>query len=201
MFGEQIFNFSNKNQLDNLTDKFLIASPFVGLNEVFNKSLIYITDHGEDGAVGLIINNNLFINKKLNRNLNKMFFDDPQLKNAKFEIFLGGPVDQEKGFILHSNDYDKDLLIKCSKDISISCSINTLKDIIKGSGPKHSLLAMGCTQWKAGQIEKEIANNLWIVAKGSMDIIFDTQNDKKWENALKSLGIDTKLFCGQVGHG
>lgn len=201
MQDKQNFDFSQQDQLNNLSGKFLIASPFVGMSEIFNKSLIYITDHNKDGAAGLIINYNLYINKKLNKSLNKMFFDDPQLKSAKFEIFLGGPIEPEKGFIIHSNDYDKDLLTKCCNDISISCSVNTLKDIIKGNGPKRSLLVMGYTEWKAGQIEKEIANNLWIVAKSDVEIMFDAEYAKKWENALKSVGIDKNLFCGQIGHG
>lgn len=195
------FDLRVNNKSNNLSGKFLIASPFMSTDEIFNKSLIYITDHCSDGAIGLIVNHNLYVNKKLNKALNKMFFNDPNLVNAKLEIFLGGPLDPEKGFIIHSNDYSKDLLFRCNDEISISSSTNTLKNILKGVGPKQSLLVMGYTGWNAKQLEREIENNLWIVADSDADLLFDPNHETKWQAALSKVGIDRTLFCGQIGHG
>jgi putative transcriptional regulator len=201
MLNRKNFDLRVSNKSNNLSGKFLIASPFVQSDEIFNKSLIYVTDHNADGAVGLIVNNNIYVNKKLNKTLSKLFFNDASLANAKLEIFLGGPLDTEKGFIIHSNDYSKDLLIKCNDEISISSSTTTLKNILKGAGPKRSLLIMGYSGWKANQLEEEIEQNLWIVADSDTDIIFNPNHNTKWENALKKIGIDQSMFCCQVGHG
>jgi putative transcriptional regulator len=201
MSDKKIFDLTANYESDNLTAKFLIASPFIGLNDIFNKSLIYVTAHSPAGALGLIVNHQILIDKKLNKNLTKIFIDDKKLANADLQIFLGGPIEPERGFIIHSGEYEKDLLVRCEDDIAISCSSNTLNDILKGTGPKRSLLVMGYTGWEPGQLEKEISNNLWIVAQGDGDLLFDPHHETKWENALKTVGIDQSLFCGQVGHG
>jgi putative transcriptional regulator len=201
MLNKKNFDLRASSKSNNLSGKFLIASPFVETDEIFNKSLIYVTDHNKNGAVGLIVNHNIYVNKKLNKTLNKMFFNDSSMVNAKLEIFLGGPLDPEKGFIIHSNDYNQDLLFKCNDEISISSSTNTLKNILKGVGPKRSLLVMGYSGWKANQLEKEIEKNLWIVADSDLDLIFNSNHDTKWEKALKKLGIDQSMFCCQIGHG
>ena len=201
MLNRKNFDIRVSNKSNNLSGKFLIASPFVSNDEIFNKSLIYVTDHNENGAVGLIVNHNIYVNKKLNKTLSKMFFDDSKVSNAKLEIFLGGPLDPEKGFIIHSNDYNKDLLFKCNDEISISSSTKTLKNILKGVGPKRSLLVMGYSGWSAKQLEEEIEQNLWIVADSDIDLIFNPNHDTKWDKALKGVGIDRSMFCCQIGHG
>jgi putative transcriptional regulator len=201
MLDKKIFDLTSNNALNNLTGKFLIASPFIGLNAIFNKALIYITAHSKSGAVGLIVNHHINIEKKLDSSSSKSVADSSLLKDIEIEVCLGGPVEPERGFIIHSGEYEKDLLAKCNDEISISCSSNTLHKILTGTGPKRSLLVMGYTGWEAHQIEKEIENNLWIVTEGDVDLIFDHKHETKWETALKKVGIDQSLFCGQVGHG
>jgi putative transcriptional regulator len=205
MLDDKTFNLTGNYESNNLASKFLIASPFIGLNELFNKSLIYIAEHSSNGAIGLIVNNKIHIGKQYDENLIKVFFNNAGKKftspKPEIQIFLGGPIEPERGFIIHSNDYDKDFLAKCNDEILISCSPNTLMKILNGSGPKHSLFLMGYTVWRAGQLEQEIADNLWIIAKSDTSLMFDSRNEDKWSNALKQVGIDTSVFCGQVGHG
>lgn len=230
MLGHKILDFTGKNESDNLTTKyvidltgddessnltgkFLVASPFGGLNDLFNRSLIYIAEHNVNGVVGLIVNNPIDP-MPCNINITKMFFNK---KSKRFEpdelseptkdadnqlsLFLGGPIDPERGFIIHSSDYQNDCLAKCSNDILISCSPNTLERILDGSGPKSSLIVMGYTGWRAGQLEKEMADNLWVVTKGDANLMFQTHYELQWSTALRQVGVYEALFCGQSGRG
>jgi putative transcriptional regulator len=208
-----VIDLTGDDKSSNLTGKFLIASPFVGLNDLFDKSLIYIAEHSVNGVVGLIVNNPIDP-LPCNINITKMFFNK---KSKRFEsdelnqlandagnqlaLFLGGPIDPERGFIIHSSDYQNDCLAKCSNDILISCSPNTLEKILDGSGPKSSLVVMGYTGWRAGQLEKEMAENLWVVTKGDANLMFQTPHELQWSAALKQVGVYEALFCGQIGRG
>ena len=205
MPGDKIFDLTGSHNSTNLIGKFLIASPFIGLSDIFNKSIIYIIDHNPKGAVGLIINHQIYTNNKSKVKGSRTFFSNV---NGNYEpikpeirIFLGGPIDTDKGFIIHSNEYKHDLLTEPASDVYISCSPDTLNKILEGGGPKQSLLMMGYTGWEAGQLEKEIAENLWIVAEGDTALIFDVHNEDKWDNTLKKMGIDQSLFSCRVGHG
>lgn len=183
----------SRQDFSNLTGKILIASPYTMEGNVFHQSLIYVIHHGEDGAVGFIFNhlaNNTPISK-----LFRKFDHDVDLKILSLGIHIGGPVEIERGFFLHSTDYNKNLLFRLEgSELAVSSNLEILKDITNGHGPDRSLFMVGYTGWTSGQMEFEIQNNLWIVAEPDNDLIFGTNNNLKWNTALAKLGIDSSCF-------
>jgi putative transcriptional regulator len=184
---------------NNLSGKVLIASPYTLYSDVFHKSLIYILSHTPDGASGLIVNH-LMSRMPLKSLFHSVNDTDPNINNMILSIYLGGPIELEKGFFLHSDEYDKNLLFKSQNNIAISSNTDILKDIAAGVGPKHSLFIVGYTAWKAGQLELELENNFWIVSECNPELIFSEANDQKWHIALKNLGIEDAHFSAKLGH-
>ena len=191
--GNQVFN--------NLSGKILIASPYTLYSDVFHKSLIYILSHTEDGASGLIVNH--LMSRMPLKSLFSTINDEKNTNNINdmvLSIYLGGPIELEKGFFLHSDEYDKNLLFKFQNNIAISSNTDILKDIAAGRGPKHSLFIVGYTSWAPGQLEFELENNFWIVSECNPELIFSEVNDQKWTIALKNLGIEDAHFTAKLGH-
>ncbi|MES2214969.1 MAG: YqgE/AlgH family protein [Pseudomonadota bacterium] len=183
---------------DNLSGKFLVASPYSGLTDSFNKSLIYIASHSDQGSVGMIVNR--VINRMPFQAMMKLLQGDDSTSEFIVPIYLGGPVEPERGFILHTTEYDKNLLLKFSNNLAVSSNLEILRDIAKGTGPANSLFVLGYTGWNAGQLESEISSNFWLVADYDKDLMFDSIDEKKWDIALSRLGIDNTLFAPGMGH-
>ncbi len=194
----KLFMNGNGSSLEDLTGKFLIASPYSFGSDVFNKSLIYVVSHSEKGAMGMIVNH--MVNRVPANSLLKLFKDETNVSELVLPIYLGGPVEPERGFILHSCEYDKNLLLKVESDLAVSSNIEILKDIALGAGPKRSLFVLGYTGWDAGQLEREIQNNMWIVSDSSKDLIFSETTEDKWSAALYKMGIDNTNFAPHAGH-
>lgn len=177
----------------NLTGKILIASPYTMEGNVFHQSLIYVVHHNADGAVGFIFNR--LINNAPVNNLFKQIDPTIDLSMLNLDIHIGGPVELERGFFLHSADYDKNLLFKAEgAEIAISSNLEILKDITSGKGPKSNMFIIGYTGWSSGQMELELQSNLWIVLEPDKDLIFSSDNNSKWIKALGKLGIDSTDF-------
>ncbi len=177
----------------NLTDKILIASPYTMEDNIFHQSIVYVVHHGDQGAVGFLVNR-LVKNPPVNNLFKKAEFKlDLNLLNLK--IHIGGPLELERGFFLHSAEYNKNLLFKLeNSELAVSSNIEILKDITSGSGPKHSMFAIGYTGWGVGQLEFEIQNNLWLISEPDYDLIFGNDTATKWPNALAKLNIDGTDF-------
>ena len=178
----------------NLTGKILIASPYAMEGNIFHQSLIYVVHHSTDGAVGFIVNRTINNNTHISTLFKK---NDPSINLSllNLEIHIGGPLELERGFFLHSAEYDKNLLFKLEKsDLAVSSNLEILKDITNNAGPKLNMFAIGYTGWSTGQIELEIQNNLWIVAEPDTNLIFGTDANSKWFTALANLGIDSSDF-------
>ncbi|MBP9839082.1 MAG: YqgE/AlgH family protein [Proteobacteria bacterium] len=184
--------------LDNLTGKLLIASPNRLMDEVFGKSVIYVTAHSKEGAIGLVVN----------KMVNKVPFDvivkmidktPPTVLGGELPIHIGGPVSPERGFLLHSTDYDRNLMVKCSNNLAISSNTEILADIATGNGPKNVMFLLGYTGWNEDQIQEEISQDLWIVSEPDDEIIFAGDNKTKWQSALKKAGINDTLFSNHSG--
>lgn len=187
----------------NLSGKILIASPYVPISDVFSKSVIYVLSHTEEGAVGLMVNH--VVNRvpfdSFFRNITNSTLTINTSNQYIFPVYLGGPVEKERGFFLHSSEYEKNILFKFQEEgICISSNTEIVKDIAEGNGPKESLFAIGYTGWEAGQLETEVENNLWIISNCEKDIIFSTVDEQKWINALKRIGIDNSCFSSRFGH-
>jgi len=181
----------------NLTGKILIASPYTMEDNIFYQSIVYIVHHSDQGSVGFLVNR-LIKNPPVNSLFKKAEFKlDLNMLNLK--IHIGGPLELERGFFLHSAEYNKNLLFKLeNSELAVSSNIEILKDITSGSGPKHSIFAIGYTGWGAGQLELEIQNNLWLLSEPDYDIIFGDDHTTKWSNALAKLNIDDTGFVPYV---
>ncbi|ADE29543.1 hypothetical protein MA5_01515 [Rickettsia prowazekii str. GvV257] len=181
----------------NLSGKTLVATPYVITKGIYHKSLIYMLSHTEEGAIGLIFN------RLVNHVDLKSFFkikEDKITSQVMVPIYLGGPIEHEKGFFLHSRDYNKNLLLDFHNDLAVSSNLEISEDIAFGKGPKNSLFIVGYTAWKPGQLEEELEKNLWLVMDCSKEFIFAENPENKWHNALKHLGIDEIYFSSQIGN-
>lgn len=177
---------------DNLSGKFLIASPFVLAGDVFHKTIIYVMSHTTEGAAGLIINYRL--SKSPADFLLKLVSDKDLKLSDNIPVHLGGPVQLERGFLLHTNDYSKNTLFEFTHNLALSSNQEILDDMANGLGPKHSLFAIGYTKWDSNQLEEEIAKNLWIAAEADTDLIFNEKDYDKWHSALSNIGINEHSF-------
>ncbi len=191
---------SNKYNLDNLTGKLLIASPNYFFSDIFKKSVIYITSNNKEGTVGLIVNRP--INHISYDTMIKMIKSDSETKacNGSMAVYLGGPTEPERGFILHSAEYDKNVLIKCSNNIAVSSNTQILQDIASGNGPENSLFVLGYTNWEEGQLEMEMNENMWVVSEFNQDILFVEKDETKWSSMLKQIGVDSSLYTSRPGY-
>lgn len=186
----------NKIDINNLTGKCLIAMP--DATDEFAQSVIYICSHGKDGAMGFIVNHRLkeFSFSDLAVDLPFSF----QEKGLPVSLYNGGPIDRTKGFILHSDEYQLPDSINTGGGIAVSSSLEVLKDIASGKGPKQRIIALGYAGWAPNQLEKEILNNQWLVIEANQDLVLGSQDTSKWESALSSLGIDNINFPTTYGH-
>jgi len=179
-----------------LSGKFLIASPSMG-DPRFYKSVIYMISHKDEGAMGIVINQPI-IKTKINN-----IVSNEELKNSSsidnIPITYGGPVDTKKGFILHTSEFKDETTIKVNSEIFLTSNINILKSIVKGNGPKKSLFALGYAGWFAGQLEDELLNEGWLVAPGNSKLIFECKAEKKWSEAIKSIGINPNFLSSVAG--
>ena len=190
----------------NLTNHFLIAMP--GLrDEVFSRSVVYVCEHTERGALGLVINKTCGMD--LRRLLAKVDLplrrDD--LSNAP--VFQGGPVQTERGFVLHENisqDANKPTETVYASSLSIpgGLEMTTSKDVLEalasGAGPRKVLVTLGYAAWGEGQLESELSDNSWLTVAASNSIIFDTPVAQRYDQALLLLGGESWMLSPDVGH-
>lgn len=180
-----------------LEGKLLIALP--GMPDPrFEGSVIYMCAHSEEGAMGLIINKpieGLSFRELLDRLDLK-----PAGKAPDVPVLFGGPVETSRGFVLHSTDYPGDAsTMAVSKDVALTATVDILRAIAAGDGPRDVIFALGYAGWGAGQIEDEIRSNGWVHCDADKAILFDAGVDSKWSEALKKLGIDLSGLTANAG--
>ena len=180
----------NKNKnYNSLQGKFLISSPNIN-DDVFKKSLIYIISDNEDGSMGIIVNkpaHKVNLTSLLGENINNTI--------KRPQVYFGGPVELDKGFILHTNDYENNKNhIKLDNGLILSSDFSTIKEIAHGKGPSNSILALGYTGWSSFQLHAELKKNDWFELNLDRDIIFAKNHKKKWDQAISKLGINKKLL-------
>ena len=180
-----------------LTGQLLVAMPTMG-DPRFHRSVIYMCAHGEDGAMGLVVN-------KL---LGEVTFDD-LLDQVGVEaedvadpirVHFGGPVETGRGFVLHSDEYLKDASMPVDDGVALTATVDVLKDLAEGAGPRRALLALGYAGWGPGQLDSEIHANGWLIIAPDERLLFDTDLDHKWERAIAKLGFDPSSLSGEAGH-
>jgi putative transcriptional regulator len=165
----------------------------------FAETVIYLCEHTEDGAVGIIINRPSKVTLKELTNQLEISVEITE-KNDK-AILLGGPVAQQQGFILFGTDLAKKPESKeRTSEITFSSSIDMLTEIAKGKGPEMNIISLGCAGWGAGQVEKELMENSWLLAPPNANIIFKLPFQQRWEAAAASIGVNRAFLSGDIGH-
>jgi putative transcriptional regulator len=196
-------DISGGDSITNLPGKLLVATPYSKLNDTFDKSIIYILDHSSKGAIGVIVNrliNKIPFNKIIEVLKNKEI-DECMMQNdhVALSLYSGGPIERDRGLVLHTNDYKSNALFGSETTFSISSNMEVLKDLLYNKGPKKSLFVMGYTLWQEGQLEKEIESNFWNITKGYEDIIFMEDNDLKWPSVTNLFNTTNSVFAPTLG--
>jgi putative transcriptional regulator len=190
-------HYKGMTETTNLIGQMLIAMPSMG-DPRFAGSVIYICAHSDDGAMGLIVN----------KPVKDLAFPDllsqleieaiDQARNT--QVYFGGPVEHGRGFVLHSPDYKtQGSTLQVDDAVSMTATLDILEDIARGFGPASSLLALGYAGWSAGQLENELAENGWLTCDGVPEIIFGTNSDDKWRDALATLGVSPLMLSAEGG--
>lgn len=180
-----------------LAGNLLIAMPSMG-DPRFARSVIYMCVHNEDGAMGLVINR-LIGSLSFSDLLAQLGIEERKAKQAT-RVHFGGPVETGRGFVLHSADYLQESSLKINDAVALTATLDVLRDIAGGSGPRRSLLALGYAGWGPGQLDAEIQANGWLHAEADEDLIFDDSLENKWERAISKLGVDLTKLSGTAGH-
>ena len=179
-----------------LTGKILIAMPGMG-DPRFDRSVVVLCAHGEDGGMGLIVNKPA-PHVDLGDLLEQLSI--PRSGPIRRPVYFGGPVETTRGFVLHSPDYGvEDSTLEVPGGFAMTATLDILRAIGAGTGPAHALVALGYAGWGAGQLESEIAQNGWLVGDPTPELIFDPDHGGKWLRAIQSLGIDPILLSGEGG--
>ncbi len=185
------------NSSTNLTNQFLIAMPSMqDMN--FSQTVTYICEHTDEGAMGIVVNRPT--NLHLNDILDQLDITDIDLKSGEEYIYIGGPVQPERGFVLHDDGHDWDSTLKITEGISVTTSKDILESIAAGKGPSLHLVALGYAGWASGQLEDEISANTWLSGPADSQIIFSTPAEQRWKAAAQLLGVDLNLLSGDTGH-
>lgn len=182
-----------------LNNQFLIAMP--GLQDPhFFHTVTYLCQHNQEGALGIVINRPTGM--KLKDIFDQMGIETDLEHIASTPVFAGGPVQQERGFVIHSPCQKQwDSSIATSDTIILTSSRDVLEAIAKGEGPEHFLIALGYAGWGSGQLEKEIVENAWLNTPCGEAILFDTPISERWNAAASQLGIDINRLTTSAGHG
>lgn len=182
----------------NLAGKLLIAMPGMG-DPRFEQSVIFVCAHSDDGAMGLIVNKPA---QKLKfGQLLKQLDITPAEGARDIRIHIGGPVENGRGFVLHSSDYSaKGSTLTVDSHFGMTATLDVLQALASGSGPALSLLALGYAGWGPGQLESEILANGWLTCDASPDLVFSLANPGKWQAALQSLGVNPIGLSATAGH-
>lgn len=183
-----------------LRNHFLLAMPTLA-DSGFAHTVTYLFEHSENGAMGIVIN------RPIGLTLGDIFAQlniDVKIDTPSLPILSGGPVQTERGFVIHATDRKRTPKWESSINMEGGISITTSKDVLEAiahnEGPHDFLVALGYAGWSAGQLEAELASNAWIYAPANTDILFHTPYEKRLDSAAKLLGIDMRLMSSDVGH-
>jgi len=184
--------------MKSLKHQFLISMPSMAESS-FSHTVTYICEHDSEGAMGLIINRPTDI--PLDEIFKQLEIDSGTRAHAKQPIYSGGPVQTDRGFILHPNDSKQwASTINIAGNISLTTSKDILAAIARDEGPENCLVALGYAGWSPGQLEEELGDNFWILAPASEDIIFNTPSDQRLNAAVGQLGISLEQLSPDAGH-
>jgi len=184
---------------DSLTGCLLVASPTLADSD-FAQTVIYLCAHStEDGAMGLVINKRLS-QPGLTDVMDQLGIE-PTPPRRLISLCAGGPLENARGFVLHSSEWTGDGSLTVNDEVTLTASLDVLREIADGAGPRNALLALGHAAWEPGQLEEEILkHNAWYVAPASEAIVFGTDHSVKWRRALAAIDLDAGRLSTTVGH-
>lgn len=165
----------------------------------FTRTLTLICEHSDEGAIGFILNrpidiavHELFLQQHKTIQETHSLYDDP--------LYLGGPLEQDHGFVLHSTDKRYESSMAVNDFFCVTASVEIFDDIVNNKGPEKNRFMLGYAGWSPGQLEAEIADNAWLTTEASADIVFDLPDDQQWQAAALSMGVDMSLINAEAGH-
>jgi putative transcriptional regulator len=180
-----------------LSGQLLVAMPQMS-DPRFARAVVYLCAHSSDGAMGLVVNR--LIDSLTFGNLLSQLGVEAEGGPADMPVHFGGPVESSRGFVLHSSDYLQDSTLVIDDEIALTATIDVLRAIASGAGPRHRVLALGYAGWAPGQLDAEIQANGWLLVPADLDLVFGDENNAKWERAIAKIGIDLSLLSSEAGH-
>jgi len=172
----------------------------------FNRSVIYLCAHSKDGAMGIVVNQrarrikfpDLLVQLDV---INKQEAIRLPERAGGMQVLKGGPVETQRGFVLHSSDYHADdTTLPINEEVSLTATLDILRAIARGDGPHQAVLALGYAGWSPGQLEDEIQQNGWLSCEADSALLFDANLDTKYARALRKIGIDPAMLVSDAGH-
>jgi putative transcriptional regulator len=180
-----------------LSGRLLIAMPGIG-DPRFERAVVLVCAHDSDHAMGLAVNQpagDLTVPDLLDR-----LGIEANIRAPRDLVMIGGPVERERGFVLHTDDYRCEHSLDVAPGMALTATREVLEAMAEGGGPpRRTLLALGYAGWAAGQLETEIRNNVWLVGDPDEDLLFEVEHDRKWAQALSKLGVDPGWLSSGAG--
>jgi putative transcriptional regulator len=184
--------------MNSLTGQLLVAMPQM-TDPRFARSVVYICAHSEDeGAMGLVVNK-LLASLTMDELLGHLKLEHSASAGSR-PVHFGGPVEPGRGFVLHTTDYREQATLMVGEEFAVTATLDILRAIGKGGGPRRSLLALGYAGWAPGQLDAEMQANGWLSVAADSGLVFDDDFDAKWQRALAKLGIDLTMLSTDAGH-
>lgn len=182
--------------ISSLRGQFIVAMPNLK-DPTFSKAVIYLCEHTEEGAMGLVINQPLDLSLY---EMLKNITTEPVLTLQDAPVYHGGPVQPDRGFVLHTSLGQWNASIQLDEKLSLTTSRDVLEAIAAGTGPEHYLITLGYAGWGAHQLEKEIADNAWLCVPASHMLLFELPWNTRWRTAASLIGVEMDLLSTEVGH-
>ena len=187
------------SSMTSLVNQFLIAMPALD-DSYFGRSVIYVCEHDDEGAMGLVINKSTDL--AIDKVLFEMHLDDQEteIELSNNHVMSGGPVQTDRGFILHNGDKKWSSSLQLQEQINVTTSKDILENLASDTGPEKYIMALGYAGWTAGQLEQELADNTWLTIDADPNLIFDVPVEERWEKAVQKLGINAEQLTAFSGH-
>jgi putative transcriptional regulator len=180
-----------------LTGQLLVAMPQMS-DPRFARTVVYLCAHSSDGAMGLVVNR--LIDSLTFSSLLSQLGVEVESEPDDMPVHFGGPVESSRGFVLHTSDYLQDSTLVIDDEIALTATVDVLKAIARGDGPRRRVLALGYAGWAPGQLDAEIQANGWLLVPADLELVFGIENDSKWQRAPAKIGIDLSLLSSEAGH-
>ena len=188
---------SDSDAMSGLAGRLLIAMPSITQGQLAH-SVVFVCAHTNEGAMGIQLNKPIV--QPSFEDLLKQLEIEPVPPARHIRLMSGGPVDNSRGFVLHSADWTAEATMRVDEAYGLTASLDVLKAIAGGGGPARGFLALGYTGWNAGQLDDEMRRGAWLEAPPDEALLFGDDHDTKWRRALAKLRIDPSMLSGDVGH-